>query len=1049
MILSDVSIKRPVFATVLSLLIVVFGLAALLGLPVREYPDIDPPVVSISTDYIGAAAEVVDTQITQVVEGAISGIEGIRSIESSTEQGESRTSIEFTISRNVDIAANDVRDAVSRIADQLPEEAEAPVVQKADSDARPMMWVTLRSDIWDSAELSDFAERVLADRLSVLDGVADVRIGGERRYAIRVWLDRERLAARDITVAEVERSLRANNVELPAGSVDSSTRNFTVRAEGRLTNVEQFRDLVIRRDGNDLLRLGEVANVQMGVESDVSRLRANGKTAIGMGIIRQSKANTVAVSDAVRAELEKIRETLPPEVTIAESYDESIFIRASIKEVVFTLAIAVSLVILVIFLFLRSWRATLIPAVTIPVAVIGAFIGLGFLGFSINVLTLLAVILAIGLVVDDAIVMLENIQRRIDEGEPPLLASYRGAKQVAFAVIATTLTLVAVFVPISFMGGNIGRLFAEFGFTLAAAVVVSSLVALTLAPMLCSKWLRHSPESAEGHRLWAASEKVLNGLTHGYERMLRFALNQPGLLLGLGLVGLIVAIVIFPRLPQELAPTEDRGVIIMPTSAPRGSTVEFTDHYVRQAEQELLPYLEDGVSNRLLSIVGFRDEEDNAFMIMGLVPWEDREVKQQQITSELRGKLSQVTGIRAIAVNPPGLGQRGFDQPVEFVVAGPDYESVQAWSEEIVERAKDNPNLLNLDTDFELTRPELRVSIDRERAADLDVTIEDVGLTLQTMLASRQVTTYLDRGREYDVILQAADADRATPSDLGQIFLRPREGGTLIPLQALVSVEEIGANPDLRRIDRLPAVVISASLADGYDLGAALTYLNNLAVDNLPPEARVSYKGLSREFQESSSAIYVTFGLAFVIVFLVLAAQFESWIHPLIIMLSVPLAVTGALLGLWWAGISLNIYSQIGIIMLLGLMAKNGILIVEFANQLRDKGYEVRDAILEGASLRFRPVLMTTISTVFGAVPLVLATGAGAESRASIGIVILGGLVFATTLTLFIIPVLYNLLARFAKSTNAIALELEQQASQSPGGRGMTAAPQSKEMDQF
>jgi len=1048
-ILSDVSIKRPVFATVLSLLIVVFGLAALLGLPVREYPDIDPPVVSISTDYIGAAAEVVDTQITQVVEGAISGIEGIRSIESSTEQGESRTSIEFTISRNVDIAANDVRDAVSRIADQLPEEAEAPVVQKADSDARPMMWVTLRSDIWDSAELSDFAERVLADRLSVLDGVADVRIGGERRYAIRVWLDRERLAARDITVAEVERSLRANNVELPAGSVDSSTRNFTVRAEGRLTNVEQFRDLVIRRDGNDLLRLGEVANVQMGVESDVSRLRANGKTAIGMGIIRQSKANTVAVSDAVRAELEKIRETLPPEVTIAESYDESIFIRASIKEVVFTLAIAVSLVILVIFLFLRSWRATLIPAVTIPVAVIGAFIGLGFLGFSINVLTLLAVILAIGLVVDDAIVMLENIQRRIDEGEPPLLASYRGAKQVAFAVIATTLTLVAVFVPISFMGGNIGRLFAEFGFTLAAAVVVSSLVALTLAPMLCSKWLRHSPESAEGHRLWAASEKVLNGLTHGYERMLRFALNQPGLLLGLGLVGLIVAIVIFPRLPQELAPTEDRGVIIMPTSAPRGSTVEFTDHYVRQAEQELLPYLEEGVSNRLLSIVGFRDEEDNAFMIMGLVPWEDREVKQQQITSELRGKLSQVTGIRAIAVNPPGLGQRGFDQPVEFVVAGPDYESVQAWSEEIVERAKDNPNLLNLDTDFELTRPELRVSIDRERAADLDVTIEDVGLTLQTMLASRQVTTYLDRGREYDVILQAADADRATPSDLGQIFLRPREGGTLIPLQALVSVEEIGANPDLRRIDRLPAVVISASLADGYDLGAALTYLNNLAVDNLPPEARVSYKGLSREFQESSSAIYVTFGLAFVIVFLVLAAQFESWIHPLIIMLSVPLAVTGALLGLWWAGISLNIYSQIGIIMLLGLMAKNGILIVEFANQLRDKGYEVRDAILEGASLRFRPVLMTTISTVFGAVPLVLATGAGAESRASIGIVILGGLVFATTLTLFIIPVLYNLLARFAKSTNAIALELEQQASQSPGGRGMTAAPQSKEMDQF
>jgi multidrug efflux pump len=1047
MVLSDISIKRPVFATVLSLLIVVFGVAALMGLPVREYPDIDPPIVSVSTDYTGAAAEVVDTQITQVIEGAISGIEGIRSIESSTEQGESRTSIEFNTSRDIDVAANDVRDAVARVANQLPDEADAPRVRKADSDARPMMWVTLLSDVWDSAELSDFADRVLVDRLSVLDGVADVRIGGERRYAIRVWLDRERLAARNITVAEVERALRDNNVELPAGQVDSSTRNFTVRAEGRLSSVEEFRNLVVRRDGNDLLRLGEVANIQMGVESDISRLRANGKTAIGLGIIRQSKANTVAVSDAVRAELERIRDTLPPEVSLAESYDESIFIRASIKEVLITLGIAVSLVILVIFLFLRSWRATLIPAVTIPVAVIGAFIGLGFLGFSINVLTLLAIILAIGLVVDDAIVMLENIQRRIDEGEPPLLAAYRGAKQVAFAIIATTLTLIAVFVPISFMGGNVGRLFAEFGFTLAAAVIFSSLVALTLAPMLCSKWLQHSPESEEGHRLWAFSEKVLNGLTNGYKKLLTFSLNQPGLLLGLGVAGLIIATVIFPRLPQELAPTEDRGVIIMPTSAPRGSTVEYTDHFVRQAETQLLPYLDEGIAARFLSIVGFREEEDNAFMIMGLTHWDNRDIKQQQVTSEIRQKLADISGVRINVINPPGLGQRGFNQPVEFVVAGPDYESVQAWSEDIVERAKENPNLINVDTDFELTRPELRLNIDRDRAADLDITVQDVGLTLQTMLASRNVTTYVDRGREYDVIIQADDANRATPGDLEQIFLRPREGGELIPIKALVSVEEIGANPDLRRIDRLPAVVISASLADGYDLGSALTYLNNLAVDNLPPEARLSYKGLSREFQDSSAAIYLTFGLAFVIVFLVLAAQFESWIHPLIIMLSVPLAVTGALIALAWSGISLNIYSQIGIIMLLGLMAKNGILIVEFANQLRDKGYEVRDAILEGATLRFRPVLMTTISTVFGAVPLVIATGAGAESRAAIGMVILGGLVFATTLTLFIIPVLYNLLARFAKSSNAVEKELERLASGSAGGSSPAGSPASKADD--
>ncbi|WP_404366187.1 efflux RND transporter permease subunit [Marinobacter sp.] len=1027
MILSDISIKRPVFATVISLLIVVFGLAALFGLPVREYPDIDPPQVSISTDYTGAAAEVVDTQITQLVEGAISGIEGIRSIESSTEQGESRTSIEFSTSRDVDIAANDVRDAVARVADQLPEAADSPRIQKADSDARPMMWVTLRSDVWDSAELSDFAERVLSDRLSVLDGVASVRIGGERRYAIRVWLDQDRLASRNITVAEVEQALRANNVELPAGTIESRSRDFTVRAEGRLSTVEEFRDLVVRRDGNELLRLGEVASVQMGVESDTSRLRANGVTAIGMGIIRQSKSNTVAVSDAVQAELVRIRQNLPPEVTIAESYDESIFIRASIREVMITLGISVSLVILVIFMFLRSWRATLIPAVTIPVAIIGAFIGLGALGFSINVLTLLAIILAIGLVVDDAIVMLENIQRRIDDGEPPLLASFRGAKQVAFAVIATTLTLVAVFVPISFMGGNVGRLFGEFGFTLATAVVVSSLVALTLAPMLCSKWLRHSPESAEGHRLWAASERVLNGLNRGYERMLRFSLRQPGLLLGLGVAGMVIAVVIFPRLPQELAPTEDRGVIIMPASAPRGSTAEYTDYHVRKIEERLLPYIDAGVADRLISIVGFREEADRGFLIMGLVPWQDRDVRQQAIADELYPKLAEVPGVRSVAVNPAGLGQRGFSQPIEFVIGGPDYGTVQRWSQEILEQAKSNPNLRNLETDFELTRPELRVSIDRQRAADLDVTVQDVGLTLQTMLASRQVTTFLDRGREYDVIVQARDADRASPGDLGQIFLRPRVGGELVPLQALVDVAEIGANPDLRRIDRLPAVVISGSLAPGYDLGAALEYLNGLTVDYLPAEARVSYKGLSREFEESSSAIYVTFGLAFLIVFLVLAAQFESWIHPMIIMLSVPLAVTGALIALLLTGISLNIYSQIGIIMLLGLMAKNGILIVEFANQLRDRGHSVHDAILEGAILRFRPVLMTTISTIFGAIPLVIATGAGAESRASIGVVVLGGLIFATTLTLFIIPVLYNLLARFAKSTNSVQQALDQQ----------------------
>lgn len=1026
MLLSDLSIKRPVFSTVLSLLIIVFGLASLMGLPVREYPDIDPPVVSVSTDYKGAAAEVVDTQVTQLVEGAISGIEGVRSIESSTEQGESRTSIEFNTNRNIDNAANDVRDAVARILNSLPEEADNPVVRKADSDARPMMWITLRSDVWDSAALSDYADRVLADRLSVLDGVARVRIGGQRKYAMRVWLDPERLAARELTVAEIEQAIKKNNIELPSGSVESLSRDFTVRTEGRLSRVEDFQQLVVRRDGDTLVRLGDVADIELGAESYISRLRANGKTAVGLGVIRQSKSNTVAVSDLVRAEVAKIQKTLPPEVSLAMSYDQSLFIRASIKEVLTTLAIAITMVIVVIFVFLRSWRATLIPAVTIPVSVIGAFIGLSWLGFSINVLTLLAVILAIGLVVDDAIVVLENVQRRLDLGESPLKAAFLGTRQVAFAVIATTLTLIAVFVPISFMGGNVGRLFGEFGFTLAVAVIFSSFVALSLTPMLCSRWLKpHTDRVYQDDDPTAGSPIVA-----GYQSLLKVCLKQPGFMLGLGIAGLIASVVLFPQLPQELAPKEDRGTVIMPTKAPRGSTADYTEHHVLKLEKRLMPYLESGLAERLIVISGFRSEADRAFIIMGLSHWDEREVEQKAIIRELFPALGQVPGVRSIPISPGGLGQRGNSEPIAFVIGGPDYESVQAWSNEILERAKENPRLLNLEVDFELTRPELKVSIDRQRAADLDITVADVGTTLQTVLASRTVSTYLDRGREYDVIVQAKDSSRATPEDLGKIFLKPRDGGALIPLQALVDVEEVGANPDLRRVDRLLAVVISGSLAPGYDLGSALNYLSQLAQDYLPPEARVSYKGLSREFIDSTSAVYITFLLAFLVVFLVLAAQFESWIHPLIIMLTVPLALTGALFALWASGISLNIYSQIGIVMLLGLMAKNGILIVEFANQLRDRGYSVEEAILQGAVTRFRPVLMTIISTVFGAIPLVIATGAGAESRESIGMVILGGLLFASTLTLFIIPVLYNLLAIYTKPRGAIEARLAQELAE-------------------
>jgi len=1024
MILSDTSIKRPVFATVINLLIMVFGLAALNQLPVREYPDIDPPIVSVVVNYTGAAPEVIDSQIVQIIEGGVSGVDGIRTIESSSEIGEARINIEFSPDRDVDAAANDVRDAVSRVTRDLPTEADPPEIRKADSNARPMMWIALRSDQLSPAELTDYAVRNMVDRLSVLSGVAQVRIGGERRYAMRIWLDRQQMAARRVTVADVEQALRANNIELPSGTIESTNRDFTVRTDSRLADVQSFRELVIRKQGDYPLRLGDIARVELGVEDDTSRLRSDGTTAIGLGIIRQSKANTVEVSDRVQEELEHIKASLPAGISFKINYDESLFIRASIQEVITTLGFAILLVVLVIFAFLRSLRATIIPAITIPVSIIGSFIALAMLGFSLNVLTLLALILAIGLVVDDAIVMLENIQRRIETGEPPLLAAFRGARQVGFAIVATTLTLVAVFVPISFMEGNIGRLFSEFGMAMAAAVIVSSIVALTLTPMLCSQWLnakkRKGPlENGQPDGFTADPRQSL------YGRLLDKVLDIPVIVLAIGLVLSLLAIVLYNKLPQELTPTEDRASFTISATAPMGSTAAYTDHHMKKIEELLLPYLEQGVIEGTMSITGFRGDPDRGNITVKLAPWEERDWSQQSMVAELTPKLLQIPGVRAVAINPPGLGQSGFNQPLQIVVSGPDYESAQTWSEQLLRALEQNPNLIRLDTDFELTRPQIGVEIDRQRAADLGITAEDIGRTLQTMLASRTVTRYMDRGREYDVMIQAEDADRVTPSDISNIFLRSSQG-ELVPISSLVKLKEYGAPPELRRIDRLPSVTLSGSLAPDYDMGSAIRYIEQTAAEVLPSEARLSYKGLAREFTETSGAIYLTFVLAFVIVFLVLAAQFESWIHPAIIMLSVPLAITGALISLLLTNNSLNIYSQIGMVMLLGLMAKNGILVVEFANQLRDQGKSVREAIIEGSVLRLRPILMTTISTVFGVLPLVLTSGAGAESRTAIGVVILGGLLFATILTLFIIPVLYNLLASFARPAKAIEQKLQQ-----------------------
>ncbi|WP_374448023.1 efflux RND transporter permease subunit [Stella sp.] len=1026
MVLSDVSIKRPVFATVLSLLLVVLGLAAFLRLQVREYPDIDPPIVSISTTYTGASAEVVENQVTEPLESAVAGIEAIKTINSVSRDERSEITIEFQLGRDIESAANDVRDKVARALDDLPETVKTPIIAKVDADARAIIWVAVVSERRTALELTDFIDRQLKDRFSLIEGVASVIISGERRYAMRIWLSREEMAARGITVPDIEGALRKQNVELPSGRLESRSRELTVRTDARLATPETFAAIILKTDAYGYqVRLGEVARVERGAEDERGQFRVDGRTAVGIGIVRQSKGNTIAVAEGVKAEVARLAGNIPDDIRLVIGYDESVFIDQSIHEVFHALTVAVVLVVVVIFLFLRSWRATIIPAVAIPVSVTATFIVLGALGFSINVLTLLALVLTIGLVVDDAIVVLENIDRRIDEGEPPLLAAYRGARQIAFAVIATTLVLVAVFVPISFMSGTTGRLFTEFGIALAASVIFSGFVALSLTPMMCSKLL----QAKHSHgRLFRWSQAFFDGLNAGYRWLLARALAAPLVVLALGLVVSAAAYGLYQALPKEFAPIEDRGLALIPITAPEGSTLAYTANETAKVEDIVRPYIEGGEARTVFSIVApglARPAPVNrSLVIVRFKPWKERARKQQAIVQEIFPKLLAVPGIRAFAVNPPSLGQRGYQPPVQVVIGGSDYATVKEWSDRLIERLSTNPRLLNLDTDYRLSRPELRVHVDRPRAAALGVPIEDIGRSLQTMLGSREVTTYVDRSREYKVMVQARVEDRVRPADLATIFVRSATTQELIPLSNLTTLSEVAGPPQLTRMDRLPSITISASLPPGYALGDALADVERVIAEVLPPLARIGYKGSSLEYKEASSSVYITFLLALLIVFLVLAAQFESYIHPLIIMLAVPLAVTGGLGALLLTGQSLNIYSQIGMILLIGLMAKNGILIVEFANQLRDEGMSIHDAVLKASVVRLRPILMTSIATIFGAVPLADATGAGAEARSALGWVVIGGMAVATVMTLFLIPALYLLLARFTKTTGAIAREL-------------------------
>ncbi|HEV2559099.1 MAG TPA: efflux RND transporter permease subunit [Microvirga sp.] len=1022
---SDLFIRRPVFAVVVSLLLIVGGIASLLGLPVREYPAVDRPVVSVSTVYRGASNEVIESRVTETIESAVAGIEGILQITSQSQNDRSSVSIEFNVDRDPEAATSDVRDAVSRVIGRLPDGADTPVVRKVDANASAIMWIGVTSKSLDSLELSDFLKRVYVDRLSTLPGVANVNLGGERRFAMRIWVDRGALAARGLTVQDVETAIRRQNVELPGGRIESTQREFTVKTDSRLSTPEEFEKLIVSNKNGYLVRLSEVARVEVGAEDSRFEFYQSGQTAIGMGIVRQSTANTLAVADAVRAEVERLQSALPPETATEILYDESQFIRASINGVLKTLVEGIALVILVILVFLRDWRSTIVAMVAIPVSIIAAFMVMAFFGATINVLTLLAIVLAIGIVVDDAIVEIENVHRRIEEGQPPLLASFDGAREIGFAVIATTATLMAVFVPLAFMTGNTGRLFREFAITLAASIFFSGVVARTLTPMMCSKLM----VPAHG-RIQRITEPVFTGMNNGYRWLLSRALRAPLVILALGVVVSISAYGLFQIVPKEFSPTEDRGAIIVRIQAPEGASLDYTRDRVREVERAIQPYQDQGVVSSMLSQVapGFaRPSPVNAgLVIVRLVPWEQRDLKQQQVVQQLLPRVSGLPGARAFPLNPPSFGGAGgFGQPVQFVLGGPDYETLKGWRDTMMEKAQATGLFVNLESDYRESQPDIRVQIDRQRAADLGVSVEDIGRTLELMFGEREISTFVSRGDEYPVIMRARSQDRATPSDLANTFIRVAANNELVPLSSFVTLTESAAPQTLNRFDRLRSITIQSSLAPGVALGDALNTLERIAAENLPAEARIGYTGQSKDFRDSSNAIYVTFALALLVVFLVLAAQFESWINPLIIMLTVPLAVTGGLAALAITGQTLNIYSQIGMILLIGLMTKNGILIVEFANQLREQGLSVRDAVVESSVLRLRPILMTSIAMIGGAIPLAWSTGAGAEARNAIGSVIVGGVAVSTLLTMLVVPALYLLIGGFTKPSTYVSDMLE------------------------
>ncbi len=1031
MTLPELSVRRPVLAVVAALLILVLGAAAALRLPVREYPDVDPPRVSVTVVYPGAAAEVVERDVTRAIEDELNGVEGVELIDSTSRPGFSSITVEFELDRDLDAAAADVRDRVSAARSEIPEEAEDAVIRKAAAEAQAMMWITLTSEIRDRRALTDIAVRRLLDPLSIVDGVSRVILGGARRYAMRVELDRARMQARGVTAADVARALRTENLEAPGGRLETPSREYVVRTETRLPDPEGFRDLVLRDGPGGPVRLGDVAVIELGAETDRSAVRRSGEPAVGLGIVRRSGANTLAVADAVKAELEALDARLPPDVERAISYDQSVFIEGSIRQVVLTLLITVGLVVSVVWLSLGSLGATLAPAATIPVSAVGAFAAMLLAGFSINTLTLLALVLAIGLVVDDAVVVIENVARRRERGEPALAAAVRGGSEVFAPVVATTVVLAAVLLPIAASTGFVGRLFTEFAVTLTAAVVLSSFLALSLGAAVAA---RAAPASAEGAalpaRLFAGA---LNRAGGGYGRLVGGLVRAPWLAalaaVALGALGWGL----MQRLPGGLAPTEDRAVFIVPVTAPEGSSLAATTDVVERIEALVRPHMgEDGPVEDVIAIVGAGEvgpaKVDEALVIVKLKPWGEREMSQQALVDELTGPIASLPGAEAVPISPASLVPSSFGKPLQAAVTGPGHEEAYAWAGDLAAFARETGRMRAIELGYDPSTPRLSVEVDRRLAADLGLSVAEIGETLRLFVGGDDVTEFYRDDETYEVRVRGRLEDRDSPDDVGEIAVRGPAGP--VPLASVVRLREEGAAASLRRIDRRPAVVLSAVPAPGEDLASLIETLEREAA-TLPRASGLEWLGLSREFTQSEAGVQVAFAMALTVVYLVLAALFSSFVQPLAVMLAVPLVVTGALAALWATGGGLNIFSQVGLLLAVGLLAKNAILVVDFANRRRAEGMELAEATVAGAEARFRPVMMTSVATLLGAVPLALATGPGAESRSVIGVAVLAGVAGATLITLFIVPGLYRLVSSIVPPPRSRSAAVDEQLRES------------------